>query len=59
MVRVKEIKDNPRCVASITVRVRGAAQSTMQVGDTGHRILGIFHSPANTVAFNHGHSEDQ
>jgi len=50
MVRVKEIKDNPRCVASITVRV-SCGKSTLKVGQEQHKILGIFHrpQPANTL----------
>lgn len=57
MVRVKEIKDNPRCVASITVRAR-RVNASMQVGDKDHRILGIFHRPANIGASGYGPPED-
>lgn len=60
MVRVKEIKDNPSCVASITVRVR-KVKTTMQVGNQTHRILGIFRRPplaSNNQTSDHGCSED-
>ena len=44
MVRVKEIKDNPSCIASVTVRVR-KIKTTMQVGNQTRKILGIYHRP--------------
>jgi hypothetical protein len=59
MVRVKKIKDNPSCVASITVRVR-KVKTTMQVGNQTRKILGIYHRPqlANTQTSDHGCPED-
>jgi hypothetical protein len=60
MVRVKRIKDNPRCVASITVRAR-RVNSSMQIDNQDRRVLGIFHRPgvANIDASDYGHPEDQ
>jgi hypothetical protein len=59
MIRVNEIKDNPSCVASITVRVR-KVKTTMQVGNKTHKILGIYRRPqlANTQASDNECPED-
>lgn len=57
MVRIQEIKDNPRCIASITVRVR-AGRSALKVGNEQRKILGIFHTPVNTETSKHGCPED-
>ena len=47
MVRVPEIKVNPKCIASITVRARKHSGS-MRIGNSQHKILGIFHRPGVT-----------
>ena len=47
MVRVKQIKANPDCVASITVRIRKTKAAVMQVGNKTHRVLSIYHRPSS------------
>jgi len=44
MVRIDNIRENPRCVASITVHVR-KGKSNMQVGDRTLKIRSILHKP--------------
>lgn len=54
MVRVMNIKENPDCIASITVRARkGSKGTSMQIGNKQHKILGILHRPANTSVLTH------
>lgn len=57
---VPEIKDNPKCIARITVRVH-KGRSKMRIGSQTHRIVGIFHrtSTGNTAASTHGCSKDR
>lgn len=47
MVRISKIKENPRCVASITVRAKKRVKkgSTMRIDNKQHKILGIIHTP--------------
>lgn len=54
MVRVKDIKENPNCVASITVRARKVSKGTsMQIGNESRKILGILHHSTNTATLTH------
>lgn len=45
MTRIEIIKENPRCVASITVRIR-KGRANMKIGDKQVKILGIMHRPS-------------
>lgn len=50
MVRVNKIKENPHCVASITIRARRVSKSSiMQIDNKHHKILGIIHSPVDRL----------
>lgn len=60
---VPEIKDNPKCIARITVRAH-KGRSKMRIGSQTHRIVGIFHrspssSAVNTEASDHGYVKDR
>jgi hypothetical protein len=44
MVKVKEIKENPNCVASITVRVTKSAKSTIEIDGKQYKISTMFNT---------------
>lgn len=54
---VPEIKDNPKCIARITVRVR-KGRSKMRIGSQTHKIVGIFHRTRNTDASDYERLKD-